>query len=165
MCSNTWLIRFVRSGALEEITSALDQEKYAIGVFIDLKKAFDTINHSILLCKLEKYGIRGVAGDWLKSYLTGRLQYVKMGHYIYDTLGIACGVPQGSVLGPKLFNVYINDIFNVSQALKLILFADDTNIFYSSDNYNELVTVVNMELKAIKKWMDLNKLSLNIGKT
>lgn len=133
--------------ATEEITNALEQKKYAVSIFIDLKKkAFDTINHSILLNKMERYGIRGLAGDWLKSYLTGRLQFVKIGQYLSDTLGIVCGVPQGSVLGPKLFNVYINDIFNTSKVLKLILFADDTNIFYSSDDYNELVNTVNREL-------------------
>lgn len=151
--------------ATEEITNALDRNKFAIGIFIDLKKAFDTINHSILLKKLEQYGIRGVAGDWLKSYLTGRVQYVKMGQHTSESLGIVCGVPQGSVLGPKLFNVYINDIFYVSQQLKLILFADDTNIFYSSNNYNELLGTVNKELDKIKKWLDTNKLSLNINKT
>lgn len=151
--------------ATEEITNALDRNEYAIGIFIDLKKAFDTINHSILLNKLEQYGIRGVAGDWLKSYLTGRVQYVKMGQHASQSLGIVCGVPQGSVLGPKLFNVYINDIFSVSQSLKLILFADDTNIFYSSNNYHELLDTVNKELNTIKKWLDRNKLSLNIDKT
>ena len=151
--------------AIEEITNALDQKKHAVGIFIDLKKAFDTINHSILLNKLKLYGIRGVAGEWLRSYLTGRVQYVKMGLYLSKTLGISCGVTQGSVLGPKLFNVYINDIFGVSQLLKLILFADDTNIFFSTNNYNDLVNMVNEELNKLKKWMDTNKLSLNLNKT
>uniref|UniRef100_A0A669B1C7 Reverse transcriptase domain-containing protein n=1 Tax=Oreochromis niloticus TaxID=8128 RepID=A0A669B1C7_ORENI len=148
-----------------EITNALDKNKYAVGIFVDLKKAFDTINHSILLDKLERYAIRGKAGNWLKSYLTGREQYVSIGHYHSEKLGITCGVPKGSVLGPKLFNVYINDIFDVSQVLKLILFADDTNIFFSSNDYTDLVMTVNRELKLIKKWMDINKLSLNINKT
>lgn len=151
--------------AVEEITNALDQKNIAVGVFIDLKKAFDTINHAILLNKLELYGIRGVTGDWIKSYLTGRTQYVKMGQHLSEQLGIVCGVPQGSVLGPQLFNLYINDIFNVSQSLKLILFADDTNIFYSSNDYHELECTMNRELNEIKRWMDINKLSLNINKT
>lgn len=151
--------------ALDEVTTAMDQKKFSMGIFIDLRKAFDTIDHTILLSKLEKYGIRGVAGSWVNSYLSNRMQYVQIGQCTSNTLGIACGVPQGSVLGPKLFNLYINDIFNASQDLKLILFADDTSIFYSSESYNELISVVNRELKVIKKWMDINKLSLNIEKT
>ena len=102
------------------------KKKHAVGIFIDLKKAFDTINHSILLKKFKLYGIRGVAGEWLRSYLTGRVQYVKMGLYLSNTLDISCGVPQGSVLGPKLFNVilyiYINDIVLPLQAFNIITF-------------------------------------------
>lgn len=151
--------------ATEEISKALDNKRYAIGIFIDLQKAFDTINHEILLKKLERYGLRGVAGKWVKSYLSDRVQYVQMGEYSSKCLDIACGVPQGSVLGPKLFNLYINDIFNVSQLVKCILFADDTNIFYSNDSFDQLINTVNTELSKIKKWMESNKLSLNINKT
>lgn len=125
--------------ATEEITNALDKKEYTVGIFMDLKKAFDTINHSILINKLEQYGIRGVAGNWIKSYLSGRVQTVQIEQTTSRNLGITCGVPQGSVLGPRLFNLYVNNIFNVSTLLKLILFADDTNIFFSSDNYNELI--------------------------
>uniref|UniRef100_A0A3P9L4Z8 Reverse transcriptase domain-containing protein n=1 Tax=Oryzias latipes TaxID=8090 RepID=A0A3P9L4Z8_ORYLA len=151
--------------AVEEITNALDKKKYAAGIFIDLKKAFDTLNHDILLDKLEVYGIRGLALTWVKSYLTGRKQFVKIDEYTSETKEISCGVPQGSILGPLLFNIYINDIFNVSKLMKLILFADDTNIFYSTDNQRELIKVVNTELNKIKLWMDYNKLSLNLNKT
>lgn len=151
--------------AVEEITNSLDKKKYAAGVFIDLKKAFDTIDHSILLRKLERYGIRGVALSWIQSYLTGRQQYVKMGENASGYLDIGCGVPQGSVLGPRLFILYINDIFQVSTLLKLILFADDTNIFYSNDDYNNLIHNINNELMKLKTWMDINKLSLNLSKT
>lgn len=151
--------------AVENITDALEQKKCAVGIFVDFKKAFDMVNHSILLKKLNKYGIRGIAGKWMESYLINREQYVQIGEIKSDKLQITCGVPQGSVLGPKLFNLYINDIFNVSQVLKLILFADDTNIFYSSENLTELVNTVNMELALLKNWMDVNRLSLNISKT
>uniref|UniRef100_A0A8C7XUM2 Reverse transcriptase domain-containing protein n=1 Tax=Oryzias sinensis TaxID=183150 RepID=A0A8C7XUM2_9TELE len=151
--------------AVEEITNALDKKKYAAGIFIDLKKAFDTLNHDILLDKLEVYGIRGLALTWVKSYLMGRKQFVKIDEYTSETKEIRCGVPQGSILGPLLFNIYINDIFNVSKLMKLILFADDTNIFYSTDNQRELIKVVNTELNNIKLWMDYNKLSLNLNKT
>lgn len=113
----------------------------------------------------KKYGIRGVALSWIQSYLTERQQYVKIGEFSSGYLGIGCGVPQGSVLGPKLFILYINDIFKVSKLLKLILFADDTNIFYSNDYYNDLIHNINNELKKLKTWMDTNKLSLNLSKT
>lgn len=151
--------------AIEGITTNLNEKKIVAGVFIDLKKAFDTINHSILLDKLDRYGIRGVSGDWLKSYLTNRTQYVVMGKHSSEHFDITCGVPQGSVLGPTLFNMYINDIFDVSKSLKFILFADDTTIFCSSENYDDLVSTLNVEMNRVKHWLDVNKLSLNLNKT
>ena len=89
--------------SIEEITNAIDNKRYAIGIFIDLKKAFDTINHDILINKLERYGIRGIVLHWVKSYLRDRRQFVKLGDCASSCLDITCGVPQGSVLGPKLF--------------------------------------------------------------
>lgn len=107
--------------AVEEITSAVDSKKHAVGIFIDLRKAFDTINHSILVQKVEKYGIRGVAGNWIKSYLDERQQFVKMGDTESKCMSIVCGLPQGSILAPWLFNLYINDIFKVSDLLKIVI--------------------------------------------
>ena len=145
--------------------SPVNHEEITIGIFIDLKKAFDTINHELLLCKLERYGIRGTALSWLTSYLNNRKQYVNYNGTSSSLLDISCGVPQGSILGPVLFILYINDLCNVSQFLKFVLFADDTNIFASGYNINELCERINQELININIWFKVNKLSLNLSKT
>ena len=110
---------------LEKITNSIDDKKITVGVFIDLKKAFDTIDHKLLLKKMEFYGIRGIVLKWVKSYLANRKQYVCMNSSRSDLLQIRCGVPQGSILGPKFFILYINDICNCSNILQFILFADE----------------------------------------
>ena len=93
-----------------------------------MKKAFDTIDHKLLLTKLEHYGIRGVAYDWIKSYLCERKQYVSVNSCNSEAMNVVCGAQQGSILGPKLLKLYVNDICNVSSMLRFVLFADDTNI-------------------------------------
>uniref|UniRef100_A0A8C6M4T9 Reverse transcriptase domain-containing protein n=1 Tax=Nothobranchius furzeri TaxID=105023 RepID=A0A8C6M4T9_NOTFU len=150
---------------MEEITECMDNKKYALGVFLDLKKAFDTVDHKILIIKLEKYGFRGVVLDWIKSYVMNRQQYVQINEFKSKLMDIECGVPQGSVLGPKLFIMYINDICKVSKILKFVIFADDTNILCSSGEFQQVVEVITQELKILKTWFDRNKLSLNLNKT
>ena len=140
--------------SIEDITDALEHNKYAVGIFIDIKKAFDTINHDILVYKLERYGIRVIVLDCIIRYLSKRQQYVKMGNDCSSCLDIACGVPQGSVLGPKVFILYINDICRVSNVLRLVLFADDTNIFCSGENLEQLVENIEHEMHKLKTWFD-----------
>ncbi len=122
------------------------------------------MNHSVLLHKLNFYGIHGVAEKWIESYLSDRKQFVKICDSSSNALGVSCGVPQGSVLGPRLFILYINDISNVSKILNLVLFADDTHILYSDENVNNLNNVVNSELDKLNTWFIINKLSLNVSK-
>ena len=132
---------------------------------MDLSKAFDTLDHNILFCKLAHYGIRGLALDWFKSYLTNRTQYVKYKNCNSQRNIIKCGVPQGSILGPLLSIIYINDIYLISIKGNFITFADDTNVFYAGKNLNDLTISVNEELDKIYNWLSANKLFLNINKT
>ncbi len=151
--------------SIENVMNSIEQKQFAVGLFIDLKKAFDTIDHHILINKLEHYGIRGVVLNWIQSYLSDRRQFVKLGDSCSKCLDITCGVPQGSILGPKFFILYINDICHTSKILKLVLFADVTNIFCSGDDLHQLQDLVNTEMMKLKTWFDKNKLSLNVNKT
>jgi len=159
------LINFV-----DYVTDEKEKGNFVLGIYCDIKKAFDSVNFAILYKKLEKYGIRGRALDLIKSYLTNRKQRVKImkptGEIILsDVSDVTCGVPQGSVLGPLLFLIYVNDLQNVSPLFRTITFADDTNLFAVGPNLDTLCTSVNVELGLLKNWFDCNRLCLNISKT
>lgn len=148
-----------------KIANNLDNKLYTAGIFLDLSKAFDTINHNILLDKLSNYGIRGLANDWLRSYLSGRQQRVLFNNTLSNPAKVTCGVPQGSILGPLLFLLYINDLPLCTKTPHFVLFADDTNILFSHHDPKKLEDTINNELLHISNWFKLNKLSLNIKKT
>ena len=118
-----------------------------------------------MLLKLEHYGIRGTALNWFKSYLTERRQYVTYNSSKSKTLSVNCGVPQGSILGPLLFIVYINDLSSIATKCFLMLFADDSNLFYSGHDINDLTNSINEEMQSVLYWLEVNKLSLNVSKT
>ena len=122
-------------------------------MFLDLSKAFDTIDHQILFTKLEHYGIRDVALQWIKSYFSCRQQFVQINQTCSSMQTIKCGVPQGSILGPLFFILYINDLPKASKLTELLLFADDTSIFFSHSNPNYLENVLNNELLNIDVWL------------
>ena len=150
---------------LNKIQSKIDANLFSCGIFIDLKKAFDTVDHSILLHKLNHYGVRGIINSWFSSYLLKRSQSTQIGSTVSNKEEIVCGVPQGSVLGPLLFLIYVNDIYRCSQIFHFYLFADDTNLLYSNKDLKYLETVVNEELIKVGDWLDANKLSLNTSKS
>ena len=150
---------------VDTIRKSIDNNEYTCGIFLDFKKAFDTVDHNILLSKLYKYGIRGLGHNWFTDYLTNRQQYVKVGNIKSCPMEIKCGVPQGSTLGPLLFLLYINDLPNTSQLLNFRLFADDTNIFYSNKDPSVIENVINTELIHVLDYCAVNKLTINFSKT
>ena len=150
---------------VDKITKSLEKGEFVVGVFLDFSKAFDTVNHKILLKKLEYYGIRGTALQWFESYLSERSQFVTYNGEKSSPKKVICGVPQGSILGPLLFFIYINDLSNVCKSMMPLLFADDTNLFKSGKDSNQIKIEIERELIHISEWLKINKLSLNIKKT
>ena len=158
---------------VDRIKLEMDRKKISFPIFLDISKAFDTLNHDILLTKLRYYGIEGVALNWFQSYLTKRTQYVQYNDTSSSKREIETGVPQGSILGPLLFIIYMNDIHTVSQKFTFIFYADDRTlisplcsfIHSSQSDMDHVSTIKNMELSKISDWLAVNKLSLNTAKT
>ena len=145
----------------------IDNGRYTAMIFIDLKKAFDTVEYQILLDKIQFYGITGHAHIWFMSYLDNRKQYCRVNGTTSSIENIDIGVSQGSCLGSchLLFLLHINDLPFALKKAKATMYADDTAILYSSDTSDELDLVINEELSCIEKWLQGNKLSLNAVKT
>ena len=147
------------------LLDALSKKEIALLLLIDFSKAFDMVDHTILLNKLHHYGIRGIAHDWIKSYLKNREQYVHIKGKNSSRKSLEYGVPQGSILGPLLFVIYINDIPEIQRFAKFILYADDANIILTGKNMHEIEEKFCQLSSALVKWVSCNGLSLNIKKT
>ena len=151
--------------SIDKIKQSIEKGDHVLGIFIDLSKAFDTIDHQILARKLNHYGVRGNALLLIKSYLFNRKQCVSALGEISEQLAVIFGVPQGSCLGPLLFLIYINDISNICNSNELILFADDTNIFVKAKSKHEVYIEANIILKQLSIYTMLNKLHVNLEKS
>jgi hypothetical protein len=150
---------------LHTVTNSLDKKHLAIALFIDISKAFDSLNHAILLDKLQMYGIRGVALNWFESYLDCRCQFTVLNCVRSEFRHIKAGVPQGSVLGPTLFLLYVNDIFLITSNVKCVLYADDTTLIFSANDVNILFSCANVLFKQYSDWFSSNLLAINTDKT
>ena len=152
---------------IDHVSKEMEAGKTPTSVYIDLSKAFDTLTFEVLLYKLKYYGVTDTAFDLLKSYLTNRKQYVVFDGCQSEHVEIYTGVPQGSILGPLFFSIYINDLITVSDRLNFLMYADDTTIYFNLEDFDNLTkeTDINRELEKVNIWLKLNKLSLNTQKT
>lgn len=149
---------------LNHVSKAMNKKEYTIGIFCDIRKAFDCVPKQTLLMKLRKFGIHGNMLSWFESYLSNRTQFVRLGLFDSEPLEVDSGVPQGSILGPILFLIFFNDLPK-STLLKLLLFCDDTTILASGKNLNDLISFVNTELQNISQWFRANQMCLHPNKT
>ena len=147
------------------ILSALNNKQIALLLLIDFSKAFDMVDHDILLKKLSRYGIRGTAYSWLQSYLSSRKQYVYVNDSSSSLLDLRYGVPQGSILGPLLFIIYINDLPNISKNIHFIMYADDANIIVTGSDIEDVKAKISALLIKLLDWVNMNSLKLNVKKT
>lgn len=148
----------------EEIRAALDNNEFSVGIFVDLQKAFDTVDHKILLEKLNQYGVRGVANKVFESYLSNRQHCVNIRGESLNHIALQHGVPQGSILGPLLFLVYINDLNCAIKNSTTFHFADDTCLVYKNPSLKQLNRKVNQDLVMLAHWLRANRISLNTKK-
>ena len=149
----------------DRILKDIDDRDVSLAIFMDLSKAFDTLDHHILLKKLNYYGFEGPALDWFSSYLTGRQQHVELNGVSSSFSQLSTGVPQRSILGPLLFLIYMNDIPNASTFFKYVLYADDTTLFSTINISAGATHEINNHLSKVYDWLGVNKLSLNVKKT
>ena len=149
----------------EDLYTAINNKEITIAVFIDAMKAFDTVNHQILINKLQNYGIRGALLEWLKNYLTNRKQCTVANNIVSDYRDITYGVPQGSVLGPLLFLIYVNDISSIIKNSKISMYADDTVVYISHSDPKTAITLIQSDLNDLNIWCNRNRLTINCKKT
>ena len=151
----------------DTIMYELDRSLIPFAIFLDLSKAFDTLNYKVLLYKLKYYGLGNVAYNLIENHLTNRQQQVKLGNTNSNLLPMCIGVPQGSILGPLLFSIYINDLPKTCPKFHCIMYADDTTLYSFLENFesNDVEREINCELDKVNLWLKANKLSLNVTKT
>ena len=151
---------------IDEIYTAMNNNDIVIATYIDAMKAFDTVNHDILLKKAKKYGLRGDVFEWLKDYLSNRFQCTIANNSTSDTKPVTCGVPQGSVCGPLLlFLIYINDLSKIMDHCKVSLYADDTVLYISHNNLQTALQLLQCDLNKLVEWCTDNKVTINCKKT